>query len=384
MSLLVIFLSIVVFLLAIISRKQVESSIPRVTLSALVVSAIALLMIGASSLKMVSEIGSNDASRRSAQEQLGAQVGQLNESILSLKYEIDEAKINTQSFVDKLNGGVERNSIRGLRDLRRISKLTAEIAYLQLLAVQSGAETGYLKTYSGSYFVGRHDTVFLPCNLDDDQPGWGVSLHLDEVQRGQTFRLFENSHISAVPVIFTGVLSGEASYGMGNNRLFLVVDVEKRDEESCEYRWNDNLKFGFPEPGYAKGRDALYKGDYATALTELMPDAENGHGYAQHLLGNMYRYGRGVTQNYKTAMKWYKLSAKQGDVAATEAMASIYYEGVGVTQDYVRAHMWWSILLSKGHPSVKGSLRKVEREMTTVQLEEARELAREYIANQNE
>jgi len=30
----------------------------------------------------------------------------------------------------------------------------------------------------------------------------------------------------------------------------------------------------------------------------------------------MYRRGQGVSQNYKTAAKWFRLAAEQGDAAA--------------------------------------------------------------------
>ena len=57
-------------------------------------------------------------------------------------------------------------------------------------------------------------------------------------------------------------------------------------------------------------------GDYTTALRELRPFAEQGDADAQFVLGVMYGEGKGVTQNYKTALKWYGLSAKQGNADA--------------------------------------------------------------------
>jgi len=46
------------------------------------------------------------------------------------------------------------------------------------------------------------------------------------------------------------------------------------------------------------------------------PLAEQGHAVAQFSLGVMYRKGQGVSQNYKTAAKWFRLAAEQGDAAA--------------------------------------------------------------------
>ena len=63
---------------------------------------------------------------------------------------------------------------------------------------------------------------------------------------------------------------------------------------------------------FQKGLDAARKGDYATALKEWTPFAEQGDADAQYNLGFMYRNGQGVPQDYNTAVKWYTL-ARQKD-----------------------------------------------------------------------
>ena len=67
---------------------------------------------------------------------------------------------------------------------------------------------------------------------------------------------------------------------------------------------------------YQKGWDAYVKEDYATALREWKPFAEQGHAGAQVRLGLMYEYGDGVPQDDKTALKWYRLAVEQGDADA--------------------------------------------------------------------
>ena len=64
---------------------------------------------------------------------------------------------------------------------------------------------------------------------------------------------------------------------------------------------------------FDKGLDAYDRGDYATALREFKPLAEQGDAYAQYNLGVMYDKGIGVPQHHKTAVKWYTLAAKQGN-----------------------------------------------------------------------
>ena len=63
---------------------------------------------------------------------------------------------------------------------------------------------------------------------------------------------------------------------------------------------------------FQKGFDAYLSGDFATALREWEPLAEQGDADAQYTLGVMYDNGDGVPQNYKTALKWYTLAAEQG------------------------------------------------------------------------
>jgi TPR repeat protein len=73
--------------------------------------------------------------------------------------------------------------------------------------------------------------------------------------------------------------------------------------------WSQDLQVGL---------DAWDRGDFATALREWTPLAEQGHASAQYNLGQMYREGEGVPQDDKTAAKWYTLAAEQGHVKAQE------------------------------------------------------------------
>jgi TPR repeat protein len=57
---------------------------------------------------------------------------------------------------------------------------------------------------------------------------------------------------------------------------------------------------------FQKGYAAAQSGDYATALREWTPLAAQGDADAQFNLGIMYDNGKGVPEDYKTAMKWYK------------------------------------------------------------------------------
>ena len=59
---------------------------------------------------------------------------------------------------------------------------------------------------------------------------------------------------------------------------------------------------------FQKGLDAVKRGDYATALRDFKPLAEQGDVFAQFNLGLMHANGQGVLQDHKTVVKWYGLA----------------------------------------------------------------------------
>ena len=74
---------------------------------------------------------------------------------------------------------------------------------------------------------------------------------------------------------------------------------------------------------YHEGYDAVGWGDYATALKEWKPLAEQGDADAQYLLGLMYRNGLDVPEDYKLAVEWYRKSAEQGIKHARDAVSRL-------------------------------------------------------------
>jgi hypothetical protein len=85
--------------------------------------------------------------------------------------------------------------------------------------------------------------------------------------------------------------------------------------------------------GFDEGVAAYDRGDYATALEEWLPIAEQGDGRAQLYLGTMFDIGLGVPQDYAEAVKWYRLAAEQGAYMAlgqrflSASMISLNIEG---------------------------------------------------------
>jgi len=84
-------------------------------------------------------------------------------------------------------------------------------------------------------------------------------------------------------------------------------------------------------------KDAYQRGDYATALRELRPLAEQGSADAQFNIGLMYNQGRGTPVDYKEAAKWYRLAAEQNLPRAEFYLGVIYFKGQGVPQNFKEA-----------------------------------------------
>ncbi len=159
---------------------------------------------------------------------------------------------------------------------------------------------------------------------------------------------------------------------------------------------------------------AVERGDYATAMRELRPLAEQGLAAAQFNLGLLYAngqgvpkddaqarqwyekaaaqghadaqvnlgillvYGRGVPQDYKMAVYWLRLSANQGNDLAQRKLGLMYERGDGVPQDYVQAYMWYNLGAANGAKRGAALRDALAKQMTPDQIDEAQKLAREW------
>ncbi|MBV8635053.1 MAG: TonB family protein [Burkholderiaceae bacterium] len=97
------------------------------------------------------------------------------------------------------------------------------------------------------------------------------------------------------------------------------------------------------QPAWASvesGIDAYNGGDYARAMHDLRPLAENNNAKAQRYVAAMYADGYGVAQDEKTAAGWYLSAATGGDADAQVALGDFYANGRGVVADPVLAAYW--------------------------------------------
>ena len=94
---------------------------------------------------------------------------------------------------------------------------------------------------------------------------------------------------------------------------------------------------------YERAATAHRHGDYQTAVKLWRPLAEKGVVNAQFNLGQMYRYGDGVAQNYAEALKWYRKAAEQGDKESQFNLGSMYLNAEGVEKNEEEAQRWFTL-----------------------------------------
>lgn len=141
------------------------------------------------------------------------------------------------------------------------------------------------------------------------------------------------------------------------------------------------------------GVDAWQQGDYAKAVAEWGPLAEQGDADAQFNLGQAYKLGRGVQTSLPTALEWYRKAAAQGhlraednlgllmfqqgdranampylqrssgrgDARAQYIVATALFNGDLATKDWIRAYALMTRAASAGLPQATTSLQQMDK-----------------------
>ena len=166
---------------------------------------------------------------------------------------------------------------------------------------------------------------------------------------------------------------------------------------------------------YDKGMAAYKRGDYAVALREWRPlaeegkapaqlalgrlylnglgvsqdkvlgaklirqAAEKGHSFAQAYLALLFQRGEGVQQDFAEMGKWLWLAAEQGETRAMYSVAHNFNFGFDVPQDYALAHTWYNLAASFGDQDAREDREYLAKKMTREQIAEAQRMAREWL-----
>ena len=144
------------------------------------------------------------------------------------------------------------------------------------------------------------------------------------------------------------------------------------DMEDCAYYYNaKDYKRAFPvcsraaKQGYMFAQFGLgwmYSNgegvpeNYREAVRWFRLAAEQGYAVAQYNLGVAYANGDGVPKNYREAVKWYRLAAEQGDAVAQNNLGVMYRNGDGVPESYREAVKWYRLAAEQGDANGQSNL----------------------------
>jgi len=129
---------------------------------------------------------------------------------------------------------------------------------------------------------------------------------------------------------------------------------------------------------FAAGVEAYQKGDYATALKEWQPLADQGGSAAQFNLGLLYYDGKGVPQDFGQAAVWFERSAEKDYPKAQRNLGEMYASGQGIKRDYVQAYKWLNICAARGDETCASHRDEVARKLKASKLAEAQRLSSEW------
>ena len=96
--------------------------------------------------------------------------------------------------------------------------------------------------------------------------------------------------------------------------------------------------------------------------------------------GHLYSNGLGCRKDDKDAVFWFLLAAKQGHGLALVKLGSMYEGGRGVTQDYVQAYKWYDLGARRNEKTGEPLRDELEKRMTPAQVAEAQRMTKEWMA----
>lgn len=99
-------------------------------------------------------------------------------------------------------------------------------------------------------------------------------------------------------------------------------------------------------------------------------------------VSDYYEFGEQLKARYTEAAKQFEEAAKRGDASAAANLGYLYYFGNGVPLDILKSHMWFDLAARSGIKRAEKLITEIEERMVPEQIEEARRMADERVAQQ--
>ena len=133
---------------------------------------------------------------------------------------------------------------------------------------------------------------------------------------------------------------------------------------------------------YIMGRDLPL--DMEAGMVWVRKAAIQGHVPAMGCMGNACKgdpdyAGSGIRANPKEALAWYRKAARKGDGFSMGQIGDLYKRGSGVPQDYIEAHAWLNLAASQKSlipEFYAGQRDTLARRMTATQVAKAQARAK--------
>jgi TPR repeat protein len=139
--------------------------------------------------------------------------------------------------------------------------------------------------------------------------------------------------------------------------------------------------------GYSDAQDLLgdlyqHQGNYAQAVKWYRAAAAAGNPRGEYYLGEAYASGKGVRKAERQALSWFHKAAIGGDAHAQALRGVQYMIGQAVPRNPELAYAWVAVA-SRSAQHFRFTRKvcdAIARQLTPVQLKEARRLARQWTA----
>ncbi|KAF9900242.1 hypothetical protein EC991_007695 [Linnemannia zychae] len=102
-------------------------------------------------------------------------------------------------------------------------------------------------------------------------------------------------------------------------------------------------------------------------LMQIITRASQGEADAQFTLGDMFKDGRGVHQNSRTAMDWYLKAAEQGHAGAQYGIGLLYEQGNSTRQKTLTNFRWYLKGVVRGYSGAEVEIAKAEERERGIQ-----------------
>ncbi len=110
---------------------------------------------------------------------------------------------------------------------------------------------------------------------------------------------------------------------------------------------------------YARGIDAVERGDFEDAFAAWEPLAKKGYPRAQYGIAVLFERGDGRPRDLKAAVEWYRKAANQQVWEAQVNLGLLLVAGDGVERDHQAAAKWFLKAAEQGSPEGQTNLAQL-------------------------